>query len=57
MEEQTKKDMTAIQKAMMISHMRGLATEVLWSAFNELKNHPNKTIEECIEVGINEWIK
>jgi hypothetical protein len=34
-----------------------LCVEILWSAMNALKQNPNLSIQEAIDMGYGEWIK
>lgn len=56
-EKQMMLDMKAISKISTEENLIPLRTEILYFAFLHMKKYPLETIEECIEVGVAEWIK
>ena len=53
----TESEFKAILVVLTDEDCEKLSVEILWSAFNFMKQVPNATIEESIEFGINEWVK
>jgi len=35
----------------------GLSVEIIWSAMHAIKNNPQLTISEALNIGAEEWIK
>ncbi len=50
-------DMVIMGKALDEASKYGLTVEVLVSALEAQRNHPEYTLSEALEAGLNEWIK
>lgn len=49
--------METLTKVVNEAKSYGLEFEVLWTAFNIIKNSPEKTIETALFEALNEWVK
>ena len=47
--------MDAIQWALELAEKHGLQTEVVYSAFKHKSQFPDASLEECFQVGLDEW--
>jgi len=50
-------DIETIDKALKEAKEYGLEIEVIWSALHSMKTNSNRSIEEAICDGLEEWIK
>jgi 3-hydroxyisobutyrate dehydrogenase-like beta-hydroxyacid dehydrogenase len=46
-----------ISEALKLSEEFGLTAEVVLSALAEARDNPTATVKECMDYGLNEWIK
>ena len=46
-----------VYETLTLANKYGLAAEVITWSFRYLKENPKLTIEEALQMGINEWIK
>lgn len=56
-EESIFKELNIIHTVLICSEYKNLLPEIIWSAFQFLKQFPNATIDEAMNFGANEWIK
>lgn len=51
------KELGIIHSVLTCKEYKGLLPEIIWSAFNFLKEVPNASLEDAMNFGANEWIK
>jgi len=47
--------MKTIQWALELAEKHGLQIEVIYSAFEHKSQFPDASLEECFQVGLDEW--
>ena len=47
--------METIHNALKVAEEYGLQIEVIYSAFEHKSQFPDTSLEECFEVGLEEW--
>lgn len=57
MEESLENVMGDIFNTLIEAQQENLVVEIFATALIELRDNPNKTIKDCLNYGINEWIK
>lgn len=56
-EESSTEELTFIDNILSCKEYSILLPEIIWSAFNYVKQVPNATFQDAMNFGVGEWIK
>ena len=51
------RDLDNIHRTLRKSNSYNLTTEVVWSALTAIRDNPDITTLQAMEIGYNEWVK